>query len=48
MGKESAMLMILNLLLNPILNMIEFPVKNKSQYMKKKYFKQTSSLSVTV
>ena len=40
MGKESAILMILNLLLNQF--KYEFPVKNKNQYMKKEYSKQTS------
>ena len=38
MGKESAILMILNLLLNQF--KYEFPVKNKNQYMKKEYSKQ--------
>ena len=40
MGKESAILMIWNLLLNQF--KYEFPVKNKNQYMKKEYSKQTS------
>ena len=41
MGKESAILMILNLLLNQFKH-DEFPVKNKNQSMKKEYSKQTS------
>ena len=41
MSKESAILMVLNLLLNQFKH-DEFPVKNKNQYMKKEYSKQTS------